>query len=85
MVSVVLGGVTPELPQITQIEKAPATDEFIVAFTADPGAYFTLESSTDLVTWMDEGLVLAESDDNAILVDYDTVEPRRFWRLRRGQ
>jgi hypothetical protein len=57
----------------------------MLTFTADPGAYFTIQSSTDLVTWTDVGSVLAEQVTNAVLVTSTTGEIRRFWRMRRGQ
>lgn len=84
-VSVVAGGTTPELPKITLIEAAPTADEYLLTFTADPGAFFTLETSTDLETWTDSGSVLAESDENTLLVTTQTTDAKRFWRLRRGQ
>jgi hypothetical protein len=85
VVSVVAGGSTPEVPVISLIEVAPTVDEYLITFTSDPGAYFTIETSTDLVTWTATGSVLAESDENTILVTTQTTDPKRFWRLQRGQ
>jgi len=86
-VSVVLGGVTPPVPVITTLEKSPTTSEFLLTFLADPGAYFTILSSTNVVTsltnWTAVGSVLAESSTNTVsLTSTDDV---RFWCLRRGQ
>lgn len=52
---------------------------------ADPGAYFTIQTSTDLATWTDVGSVLAEEVSNSVLVTSNTGETCRFWRMRRGQ
>ena len=49
-VSVTLGGVTPPAPLITALEKSPSTNEFLLTFAADPGAYFTILTSTNLTT-----------------------------------
>ncbi len=85
VVSLALGGVEPELPHIEALEASPTADEFLLTFTADPGAWFTIEGSPDLQTWTDVGSVLAESDTNTIVVTSTGSEPHRFWRLRRGQ
>jgi hypothetical protein len=85
VVSAALSGVTPELPRITNLAQSPTATESILTFTADPGAYFTIQSSTDLETWADAGSVLAEEATNSVLVTSTTGETRRFWRMRRGQ
>ena len=85
VVSAALSGVTPELPTITGLAASPTATEFILSFTADPGAYFTIQSSPDLVTWTDEGAVLAETVANSVVVTSNTVNTKRFWRMRRGQ
>ena len=85
VVSVVASGVTSELPAITGIAKAPGANQFQLSFTADPGAYFTIESSTDLVSWVNNGSVLAADVANTTLVTASGGDDRRFWRMRRGQ
>ena len=85
VVSAAVSGVTPELPNITELASSPTANEFLLSFTADPGAYFTIQSSTNLVTWADAGSVLAEEVVNTVLVTPNTGEARRFWRIRRGQ
>lgn len=82
-VSVVLGGVTPPAPVITALEKSPSTNEFLLTFVADPGAYFTILTSTNLTDWTAAGSVLAESSTNT--VQLTSADEYRFWRLRRGQ
>lgn len=80
-VSVVIGGMTPPAPVITGLDKSPGTNQFLLTFAADPGAYFT--SSTNLVNWTTNGSVLAASNTNT--VSLTSNDPNRFWRLRRGQ
>jgi len=82
-VSVVLGGVVPEAPRITELAKSPTANEFLLTFEADPGAYFTIEGSTDLINWTEEESVLAEDVSNTVLLT--STDPYRFWRLRRAQ
>jgi hypothetical protein len=85
VVSAVLGGVTPELPRITSLAQSPTANQHLMSFTADPGAYFTIQSSTDMINWTDVGSVLAEAAANAVIVANTNGEERRFWRIRRGQ
>jgi len=85
MASVVLEGVTPALPTIASLAVSPTANEFLLNFTADPGAWFTIETSLDMQSWSDVGSVLAESDVNSVTVTTGGGDPRRFWRLRRGQ
>lgn len=47
MVSVVAGGVTAVLPTITTLAASPTATEFLLTYTADPGAYFTLTLASD--------------------------------------
>lgn len=81
IVSVVLGGVAPEPPKIVELAKSPNLDEFLLTFESDPGAFFTIETSTNLIDWTDAHQVLAESTLNAVLLT--SGDDRRFWRLRR--
>ncbi len=86
-VSVVLGGVTPPAPVITALEKSPSTNEFLLTFVADPGAYFTILTSTNvaapLTNWTSAVSVLAESVTNTVVLT--SSAEHRFWALRRGQ
>ena len=86
-VSVVLGGVTPPAPVMTALEKSPSTNEFLLTFVADPGAYFTILTSTNvavpLTNWTSEVSVLAESVTNTVVLT--SSAEHRFWALRRGQ
>lgn len=82
-VSVVIGDVTPPAPVITALDKSPNTNQFLLTFVADPGAYFTVLSSTNLLNWTTNGSVLAVSSTNTVLLT--SSDPVRFWRLRRGQ
>ncbi len=86
-ISVAVGGVTPPVPVITVLEKSPTTNEFLLTFVADPGAYFTILTSTNVATpltnWTSTGSVLAESSTNTVELTSST--DCRFWLLRRGQ
>jgi hypothetical protein len=86
-ISLALGGVTPAAPFITALEKSPTTNEFLLTFVADPGAYFTILTSTNVATpltnWTSAGSVLAESSTNT--VQLTSSAEYRFWALRRGQ
>ena len=85
VVSAALSGVTPELPTINSLAASPTATEFILSFTADPGAFFTIQSSPDLVIWTDVGSVLAETVTNSVIVTSGVGDPKLFWRMRRGQ
>jgi hypothetical protein len=82
-VSVVLGGVTPPAPVIIALQRSPGTNEFLLTFVADPGAYFTILTSTNLMDWTVVRSVLAESTTNTVSVT--SHADVGFWRLRRGQ
>lgn len=83
--STVLQGVTPGPAFITNFPVSGVPNQFMLSFTADPGAYLTIETSVDLESWSDYGSVLAESDENVVVITTGGGDPRRFWRLRRGQ
>ncbi|MBM3883237.1 MAG: hypothetical protein FJ387_26585 [Verrucomicrobia bacterium] len=76
-------GDTPLPPVFTAIEASPSGTNMLLTFTADPGAYFHLLSSTDLIAWQTNATVKAEAVTNSILVE--ATDPYRFWRLRRQQ
>jgi hypothetical protein len=82
-ISVAVGGVTPPSPVITALNKSPSTNQFLLTFLADPGAYFTILRSTNLTAWATNGSVLAAASTNSVLLT--NTEPICFWRLRRGQ
>jgi hypothetical protein len=70
-------------PTFTSIESNPSGTEMLVTFTADPGSYFHLLSSTDLTTWQTNATVKAEGVTNAVLIS--ATQPYEFYRLRRQQ
>jgi len=85
LVSTVLSGVISELPKIDSLAVSPTATEYLLTFTADPGAYFTIQSSPDLVNWTDSGSVLAANVTNTVLVTSAITNSKLFWRMRRGQ
>jgi len=76
-------GDTPLPPVFTAIEPSPSGTNMLLTFTADPGAYFHLLTSTDLVAWQTNATVKAEGVTNSIWVQ--AADPYRFWNLRRQQ
>jgi hypothetical protein len=83
-VSVISSGDIPLPPRSVELELAPAGDEILLTFDADPGAYLFLETTTDLndpQSWNLLGQVVTESTTNAVLVETDGE--LRFWRFRR--
>ena len=89
-VSLILSGATPKAP--TNISFAstgnPANaNEMALTLATDPGAFFTVTSSTDLVTWADVpgSSFLATGTTSTVLVNKNPSESKLFWRLRRGQ
>lgn len=85
VVSVVVSGVVPELPTITSIVRSAAPGQFLLTYTGDVGAYFTIQTTTDLLTWTNSGSVLTEAGINSVVLNTGTSDPKRFWRLKRGQ
>lgn len=83
-VSVLTSGDTPLPPKVTTIEHAVTTNQFLLSFECDPGAYLLLESTTNLIegtSWQQEGSLTTEAWSNAVLATHDYR--MRFWRLRR--
>lgn len=76
-------GDTPLPPAFTSIVPSPSGTNMLLTFTADPGAYFHLLTSTDLKAWQTNATVKAEGVTNSILVE--PTDPYRFWNLRRQQ
>lgn len=71
-------------PKVTTIEHAVTTNQFLLSFECDPGAYLLLESTTNLIegtSWQQEGSLTTEAWSNAVLATHDFR--MRFWRLRR--
>lgn len=85
MVSVVAGGVTAVLPTIDALTASPTATEFLLIYTADPGAFFTIQSSPDLITWTDQGSVQSVNATNTVIITANAGDDKRFWRMRRGQ
>lgn len=82
--SVLTSGDTPISPNITSLEMSPSTNQFLIEFACDPGAYLVLETSTDLMaedSWQELGAIVTEPSSNAVLVNPDAE--LLFWRLRR--
>ena len=84
-VSVVSTNAEPQAPEFTSIEVSPAQNEFILSYESDPGAFYDIETSTDLVTWASAGTTFAEDSSNVIFVSTGQNDSTRFWRLRRSQ
>lgn len=88
VVSLVMSGTVPELPKITDLVKSAPATEWLLHFTSDPGAVYTIETSTDLQTWTNSGTVVSAAmpagTQNSVVVTA-AASPKRFWRLRRGQ
>ena len=82
-VTVTTSGDLPLPPVFTSIEASPSGTNVLLTFTADPGAYFHLLSSTDLTSWQTNATVKAEGVTNAVLVS--ATQPAEFYRLRRQQ
>ena len=86
LVSLVMNGIAPVPPVITGLAKSPVSGQYLLTFTADPGAYLTIQTSTDLINWTAHSSVFVEQDVNSALVTAGSPsETKRFWRLRRGQ
>jgi hypothetical protein len=76
-------GDTPLPPVFTAIEPSPSGTNVLLTFTADPGAYFHLLTSTNLVNWQTNAPVKAEGVTNSVLIS--TAQPHEFFRLRRQE
>ncbi len=82
-VSVLTSGDAPVAPAFTSILSNPSATQMLLTFTADPGAYFYLLSSTNLTAWQTNATVKADGVTNSVLVNVS--QPKQFWRLRRQQ
>ena len=83
IMSVLSSGDTPVSPVFTSLVANPSATQMLLTFTADPGAYFYLLTSTNLTTWQTNATVKADGVTNAVLVNVSS--PQQFWRLRRQQ
>ncbi len=85
LVSITVGGTFPEMATVTSLAQSPGSNQTLLTFTADPGAYFKVETSTNFTAWTNVGSLLAATVTNSVLVTNAPGEQYRFWRLRRGQ
>ncbi len=83
LVSVTLGGTLPGMAAVTSLTYSPSSNQTLLTFTADPGAYFMVQTTTNLSTWTDLGSCIIDSVTNSVLVTNQSAEVARFWRLRR--
>lgn len=88
-VSLILSGVEPEAPTVVTsgFTQNPSNfDEYALTITSDPGAFYTLETSTDLQagSWSDVSTFKAEGSTTTVLTTRDTGSTKQFWRVRRG-
>lgn len=91
-VSLIITGAVPVAPAIVSFGSSGNpnnANEMAHTLKTDPGAYFTVQSSTELTTgtWSDVSgsTVLATGEQTTVLINRNPAESRRFWRLRRGQ
>ena len=91
-VSLVITGAVPAPPahvNFTASGNPSNANEMAYTVKTDPGAFFTLQTSTELTsgTWSDvsAGTVFATGEQTTLLVNKNANEARRFWRLRRGE
>lgn len=89
-VSLILSGVEPEAPQVVSsgfTQNPSNLDEYAVTFSSDPGAFYTLETSTTLQSgsWSDVSTFKAEDSTTTVLTTRDTGSTKQFWRVRRGE
>lgn len=83
-VSIMTSGDIPLPPKVTHVERSPSTDEYLIEFVCDPGAYLHLETTTNLLdesSWESAGMLVSESWSNSVLPECDGNI--RFWRLHR--
>ncbi len=82
-ISLLTTGDTPLAPVFTSIVPSPSGTNMLLTFTADPGAYFHLRSTSDFITWQTNATVKAEGVTNSVLVS--VTQPYQFYSLRRQQ
>ena len=89
-VSLIMTGVEPEDPKITGSEftQNPTNlNEFAITIDSDPGAFFTLERSTDLTagSWTAVSTFKAENSQATTMTNAVPSSTKEFWRVRRGE
>ena len=89
-VSLILSGVQLDDPQITSsgfTQNPNNADEFSVTISTDPGAFYTLETSSNLQSgsWSDVSSFKAEDSTITVLTNRNTTLSKQFWRVRRGE
>ena len=71
-----------EPPPIISISRSVTGNQYSLIYTGRVGAYYTLQSSTDLSLWSSSGSVLTTTGTNVIALIANANETRRFWRLK---
>jgi hypothetical protein len=89
-VSLILSGVELDEPKITSSEftqNPNNADEFAVTVSTDPGAFYTLETSSNLEngSWSDVSTFKAENSTTTVLTNRNSAQTKQFWRVRRGE
>lgn len=89
-VSLILSGVEPEAPTILSsgfTQNPSNLDEYALTISSDPGAFYTLETSTTLEvgSWSDVSTFKAEDSITTVTDTRDTGSTKQFWRVRRGE
>lgn len=89
-VSLILSGVQLDDPQITGsgfTQNPNNADEFSVTLSTDPGAFYTLETSSNLEngSWSDVATFKAEDSTTTVLTNRNSTQSKQFWRVRRGE
>lgn len=91
-VSLIITGAVPATPTTVSFGSSGNpnnANEMAHTLKTDPGAYFTVQTSTELTagTWSDVSgsTLLATGEQTTVLINRNPAESRRFWRLRRGQ
>ena len=68
----------PELPTFAAMTRTP--DEVTLELTGTPDADYTLQSSTDLVTWTDVTIFTPDINTGQAVVVHPTTDAKRFYR-----
>lgn len=88
-VSLILTGVELDAPQIVSsgfTQNPTNANEFALTINSDPGAFYTLETSSNLQgsSWTDVLSFKAEDSTTTVLTNRNTAQNKQFWRVRRG-
>jgi hypothetical protein len=79
------GELVPRIPAVTDFSRLSTPGQFSMTFAGDIGASFIIETSPDLHSWSDCESVRAESAATTVLLTSPISDPKRFWRIKRGQ